>query len=311
MEWAGVLTAGLFFFGCVIPVVLIGSIFAVRRVLQALWHDRGLEEDAIYCAQCRFDLRGAMEPRCSECGAIIGELDLLVKRSYPPFGKLFHAATYLAVGFGPSVFVLIFIGWLLPFNYHVLRTVELEIYYQQSPGGIGSAWIQTASRDGFGRSSDAEAVVVSLEDHLLKQVQQHDSTAWPGNRSVDWRDEQAVSDVFDRMYGFLADDGNDAETRRVRGDFLMVCQAVGRNERPGHLQATSIRLARWDEDRRADPHPLFIVGFFILVVNILIVLTWLALRHARRAAEAYAASREQLANRFEAIVEENRANQLR
>jgi hypothetical protein len=311
MELISALAIGLLVFGCVIPVVLIGSFLAVRRVVHAYWRDRELEEDTIYCAHCRFDLRGAMAPRCSECGADIAEPDLLVRSSTPPFGKLFHVVTYVALGLAPSVLLLTLIGWLLPFNYHVVCTAELEISYQQSPGRIGSAWIQAESRDGLGRERDAQTVVISLEDHLQKQVQQHDSAAWTGNRSFDWRDEQAVTDVFDRMYGFLADDGNDAETRRVRSDFLMVCQAVGRNKRPGRLEATSIRLGRWDQIRRADPHPLFIVGFFVLSVNVLLVLIWLALRHARRTAEAYVASREQLISLFKSIVEANRANQLR
>ncbi len=51
------------------PLVVIASILGILVLLVRVWIERRRLAAGIYCDHCGYDLRGAVENRCSECGA--------------------------------------------------------------------------------------------------------------------------------------------------------------------------------------------------------------------------------------------------
>ena len=310
MDRMSAIIFGLLIFAWLIPLVWSGFVIALVLGFRFFWVDRGLEDEVIYCARCRFDQRGAMEAQCSECGAELDISGLRMRGVHKPIGKLSYCIYFIVIGTVPATIVLLLIGSALPFNYFSTRSWELDVRYPQSDGSVGAVWVGADDRDGFGRFGEAGEVQVTLDDPLLDQVHQHDPNFGAKVVLFDWRDEQAVGEVFDRFYAFLADDGNEEETLAVRSDFILVCQAVGRGERPdsyAEFTASSLRLGVWSEGRYLVPHPAFVAFFVLADLAAIFMLIWLAMRHADRAADTYAGSRVRCFEQFEATLAKNQA----
>ncbi len=70
-------------------LAIIGSLVAYRMRLQV----RAQDELAVPCAQCGYDLRGGVVPRCPECGCVVGfqktaqELGIGEDELWDAFGK--------------------------------------------------------------------------------------------------------------------------------------------------------------------------------------------------------------------------------
>lgn len=121
-------------FGCCgLPLLLILIIYSVLKGLRNQWRNRGIEPDGLYCAACRFDLRGGVSLTCPECGALLHRQamsaspvgSMLSTELSPPISRTDRILLYLLVGAAPIVLGLWIIGTMMPINYATVVDFQL------------------------------------------------------------------------------------------------------------------------------------------------------------------------------------------
>lgn len=294
--------------GCwALPLAVLGAYTVIRAGITSAWRKRGLEDGVVYCANCRFDLRGATSFQCSECGGTIYPSSLLMTALQPPAGLLTRAAFYLIAGFAPTVFALYLLGTALPFNYHDSREAEFAVAYtQDAHTQFGSLHFYADSSDGLFGVRESDRVRIDLSYELWQHAVEHAPAHPKHSYDVDWRDTQAVHDVWDRI-GIAADLPDETDPEELRDAFVRVARSVGRGVEPDLGQhSTAFRLERWDRYQYEEPHQGYILfGIFILVIGMLGLIV-LAARHQQRAEVEYTETVQAVYKKFETLVNDNR-----
>ncbi|MEM1354836.1 MAG: hypothetical protein AAGC44_11560 [Planctomycetota bacterium] len=112
--------------GCwLLPVALIVAVGAMVEALTTRWQNRGLERGRLYCAACRFDLRGASSLTCPECGASLDSKGIVVGHHRPPPGLGFKLLLTMAITTTPIIVAVLVMLALLPFNYRQHEHVSM------------------------------------------------------------------------------------------------------------------------------------------------------------------------------------------
>ncbi|MEM9415279.1 MAG: hypothetical protein AAGA29_07375 [Planctomycetota bacterium] len=118
------LLAGLFL--CwLLPLGALGGLILIGGVVRSAWRARGLEPGGLYCAGCRFDLRGCASWNCPECGAHLDDGRVLTAGNDPPMGLFARMLLVSLAVAGPLVFAGVLGAVVWPGNYEVDRTLRL------------------------------------------------------------------------------------------------------------------------------------------------------------------------------------------
>lgn len=163
--------------GCwILPLVVITAVGLVSQALSAGWKNRGLERGRLYCANCRFDLRGGSGLTCPECGNTLNASGITVGDDNPPPGAGYQILLVMALSTAPIIAAVIVVLSVLPFNYvrtdrvsmddryvHVPQVNRLDIYISASRGrwfkNLDELEIQMYGRDssvGWSMRPDAD-----------------------------------------------------------------------------------------------------------------------------------------------------------
>jgi hypothetical protein len=120
--------------GCwIVPLAGFGLLYGIGHSIGHALYARGIKQDGMYCAGCKFDVRGATGERCPECGAYLLEPasslaprgGIVVHGLNPPMSLGLRELIYLVAGFAPIVAGVVVLGLLLPINYQHTTRVYL------------------------------------------------------------------------------------------------------------------------------------------------------------------------------------------
>lgn len=108
-----------------VPFALIGGLLLIVESFVTGWRWRGLDKQGLFCRRCRFDLRGASERRCTECGAGLDLWGVLAPGVDPPLNLASRVLLVTMGCVGPLILAGVLLAMVVPFNYTTDRTLTL------------------------------------------------------------------------------------------------------------------------------------------------------------------------------------------
>ncbi|MEO0477433.1 MAG: hypothetical protein AAF085_15930, partial [Planctomycetota bacterium] len=250
------------------PLIIVAILYGLTNSVRYAWSSRGVEPDGMYCAKCRFDVRGATSESCPECGAYLlhgpDQLDprggILVKDLDPPMSQGMRMLVYLLTGFAPSVAAVVFFGMLLPFNYlHELR-VELALPNQTYSYSEVDLWVES-KRSWIGAKQFDDLYSWQADASALRQF----NNANP--RGLD--DAKAFWDSIMAEQSF---DLSTEEQSVLRDEFAAVLLAVCEfNESKARGELKQLQMD-WYGYSEPSFHGLYVLFCFVAVIAALIAI---------------------------------------
>lgn len=288
--------------GCwVIPLVIVGIVYGLSQSVRYAWSSRGVEPDGMYCAQCRFDVRGATSEDCPECGAYLLHAPefgspcggILVKDVDPPMGLAIRLLVYLLAGFAPAVAAVVFFGMLLPINY--LHNTWVELSVKNHPNLYTEINLSIdARRSWIGNKRLDELSCWQADDAALDQF-----------NTADPRDIAAAQAVWDSIWaeqGFVL---SEADQAALRDEFAAVLLAACEfDEKKARSELKQFQMD-WYSYSKSSFHGLYILFGFFAVIAALIVISIRAQRdHGAIHAEFYQKI-ERVQSRYREMLADN------
>jgi hypothetical protein len=290
-----------------LPLALFGAAVTVASGVAQAWRTRGLEQGVIYCRRCRFDLRGAMNDRCSECGATLAGHNLLTPGMPPPANLFVRLALFLLAGAAPTVLGLVLLGSVLPFNYSEYRDMQLTATVFHD-----SQWLQAdidlyAQSDvGFFGSSEADEIHVESSDTLRQLAIERYSSLYGQPVWVDWRDEDAVGKQWDRVVELAPAITGDADPDDVRDEFIELAQAFGEGDESVSQISGDYFFVTGNAYQTQETHPAYVLFSIVAFIAVMVGLIVLAVRNQAKADDEYQSRYEHVQRRFDRMVASSR-----
>ncbi|MEM6258708.1 MAG: hypothetical protein AAGI37_10395 [Planctomycetota bacterium] len=278
--------------GCwVVPLIIVAILYGLSSTVRYAWSSRGVEPDGMYCAKCRFDVRGATSESCPECGAyLLHRPDalsprggIMVKDVDPPMSLGMRMLVYLLAGFAPAVAAVVSFGMLLPINY--VHNTWIELTLPNHP----SLYIEIdlrfdAKRSWTGNKRPDEFSCWQADAAIVDQFNNTD----PPDAVI----AQAVWDSIWTEQGFVL---TDADLAALRDEFAAVLLAANEfNEKKARKELKQFRMD-WHGYSEPSLHGLYILFGVFAVIAALIAIFF----RAQRDHEAIHAEFEQKVDRVQ------------
>lgn len=288
--------------GCwLLPLVALGIVYGVGQSILYAWSNRGIERGGMYCAQCRFDLRGATSEQCPECGASLLEParpglrcgGVRVHNVDPPMLLGWRLLSYLLGGFAPAVAVVLIAGALLPVNYTRSIWVELDapLLAQFNP----VTFTVDMKRTWLGSEVFDE---LYCWEAGYDRVQPFNNATRP--------DSAHAEQVWQGLVSQRGDTIPLAVGQAMRDEFVAVLLAACRADRAAaRAELNQFRMS-WGSETYLAYHPLYIILSLFLVGGAMAGLIWAAIRHNRADLKAHQESVERVLTRYRKRVEATR-----
>lgn len=298
-------------FGCwLLPLTAIGIPYIIIRAVLNAWQTRGIGTDAqgLYCAKCRFDLRGGTTMHCSECGSYLGHPPslehprgrILTPGSDPPMHPAMIQLFALAGGFAPVLLVLLLVGLLLPINCQTLSHIDLigpeTKNTQPLPSYAREVNFYLEADPSWGSPTSLEYFSsYNTKSDACEQVYQQRITPREGGELY-W--EQLVTERPELLE--LTDPAG------VRAEFIDLFVAIAEiDEKSAKARANRFRV-EWDSYTDVNYHPFYIL---FVVMGCIAGLVWLGVVANRANEKSQKAYRDRLAllqERYARVVESSR-----
>lgn len=292
--------------GCwVVPFLAIGIPYAIWRSVRRSLQTHGVGEDGLYCANCRFDVRGGTTWVCPECGHQLRQWispglprgGIIIKDLNPPISSGMAILFYVIAGFAPAVMAVLILGMLLPINY--TRGEFVYLHLPPSTQTMNLPWISVnltahAERSWTGSREFNELTCWELSSH----VQQQFNLADPQDR-----DKAAL--VWDDLTKQYPEFQTEPEAVAVREEFVDLLLSIRAFDRPSAEKRASLFDIEWSSETYVDFHPVYNVLCVTAVFVVVVLLIVWALRDREKAVRQYHARVEQVMNRYAKVVEEN------
>ena len=287
--------------GCwVIPLVVISVVYGAGQSLQNVWSMRGVERDGMYCASCRFDVRGATGENCPECGAYLLQGahyssprgGILVHGVDPPMGAGMRLLVYLVSGFAPLVGAVFIFGMLLPINYHQMTWVHLDL--PNSPNYYSSISLQVEAKRSWISSNRFDSL----------QCWEADDEAVRRFNDADGRDPDLAREVWDSI---ITDNPDlvPADQHEALGDeFVAILLAASEFDEGKAKASRSQFVIDWNGYTEPAFHGLYILFGFVVVMAGLICLGYRAQRDQEASSRAFEEKVNSVQSRYRAMLAE-------
>lgn len=303
-----------FCIGCwVVPLIAFAFFYSIINAIVVSYQQRGVGKRGVYCASCRFDLRGNTEPRCPECGLDLYQPPrrglpfggVLVDGLERPMPLLMRVLVFLLVGFGPTVAAFAVLGLMLPINYQT--TVQ---------GSLGSL----ATDRGATRSWSIETQLVyfqgTRERSWLGDAGFMRVTYGPvygsGYQLYPRSDAQSPRAMADAMWQDAVRQGrirsDAAQDQDARYDEFVEVFLLVATDQIGEAQVRSERyFVEWQERTRAAFHPAYVLFYVVAVVAAMVLLVMWARRDGLGAQQTFERRLADVRTRFDRVLETNRS----
>ncbi len=301
--------------GCwLIPLIVIAVCYGLLRSITHAWETRGIGTDGLYCAKCRFDVRGGTGWTCPECGSQLKRWvslndprgGIIVKGLKPPISQGMSILIYLTAGFVPAVVAVTILGLLLPINYRHSASVTLQFPAPASPPTSDYAThlnlYPRAERSWLGPSKLQHLDCWDVPADALNEINASER-ADEASAEVVW--EAVVS----KYPGLAEDDKADA----TRDEFLELLPLVCAFDERGSQSRMNRFRVDWYRNQHTDYHPLYILFGFAAVVTAMALLARKSVKDSTNQHDEYGQKVEQIMNRYALLIEQNieRVNQSR
>lgn len=300
---------GLLCLGCwALPLAVVGVPYAIARGVQTAWQMRGVGDDGLYCAKCKFDLRGGTDWACPECGARVDrrpsfELPrggILIRGIDPPMTTAVHVMFYMLFGFVPAVCAVLILGVLLPINDQKEVSTNLLLSHPDIQGSVyaesGLMYFNATSERSWTGSARARSVSVWVQD---QHIVEHRLT--PESMS---RFKQQVWSVLESGNAeHIQSRGRDA----VREEFDEIIDALLALDRPAaEAGRAEFVVQDWYGYSSSSFHPLYTLFAVLVVIAVLALFARRGVRDSQRNADEFNRKVRVLHDRYAALIEQNR-----
>ena len=290
--------------GCwVIPLVVISIVYGFGQSLQNFFSTRGVERGGMYCAACRFDVRGATGENCPECGAYLLQAThrsaprggILVQGVDPPMGLGMRLLVYLVSGFAPLVGAVFIFGMLLPINYQHTTWVGLDL--PNNPGYYSSVRLQIEAKRSW--ISTKRFGSLNCWDADYNTVQRFNA--------ADGRDPELAEAVWDSIISENPDLVPADQREALRDEFVAVLLAACEFDEDKARGNLSQFVMDWGGYTDPTFHGLYILFGFVVVMAGLICLGYRVQRDHEASSRAFEEKVNSVQSRYRAMLAERHA----
>lgn len=292
--------------GCwIIPLVALLTINSVVVGLVTAWQTRGIGNDGLYCARCKFDVRGATNWQCSECGSELRRWfgpgsprgGIIIKGLNPPMSPATTILFYLIACFAPAVVFMSFVGMVLPINtrYSLDATLsipasnwqpgifapEVSFYGIAEPGWLGPGRLEMLRSNNLDWS---ELPLVYADGKLTRASA-----------------ERVWAQVIEAEPWLDASPNREA----LREEFIDLLGAIARFDQADARARAKLFKLRWHTETATDYHPAYFFIAGTVVFGVLLFAAYRAVRDAEWRQQNYYTRVKAVQERFAFIVEQN------
>jgi hypothetical protein len=294
-----------------VPFAVVGGLVILIESVATGWRWRGLDRKGLFCRRCRFDLRGASERRCAECGAGLDLWGVLAPGIDPPLNVVSRVLLATIGCIGPLVLAGVLLAMVMPFNYTTDRTLTLWLSGETSGGTRPAITLHSYNERSLWGKGRPSAVYFTL-------------MRWDEGAAASQR-WGAVDLVDSRQYGVpLPEDDaavvTDARWARVCGQYQLPDDPAELAERRSELVEAMRYMAgsrggppklqwyRYSETRASRFDPLgvfFVVELMLGLVVWGLLVRWVVVAHGR-AVQAYAMNQQRAVRKLDVWIAQNR-----
>lgn len=296
--------------GCwMLPLLIIGVIYAIVRASVNAAQTRGIDSDGIYCAKCRFDLRGNAGFACPECGDDVNRPvgpgyprgGIIVKGLHPPMSRAMAAVLFVIGGFAPAVIAVIVVGMMLPINYETHVSVDVSM---NRPGthqvpqqlDVRFSGVQERSWTGEGDLLSLDLYTYNPYEYVRLVPLSKDESA-----------KQVAADCWARWSDDPAWSIPPEHKEALGKEFVLLCQRFAQGDFESAGAKTPSFIVEYDEYKYSAFHPIYTLFCFLCVIAAIGLLIWLAVREVSKLEKQFAEKVSGLSERFKALVQSNQA----
>jgi len=298
----GVFTSmmGWMCFCWLVPLGMFGVMYGIVNGLSNTWRTRGLERHELYCAACRFNLRGNGSRQCPECGRYADAENILSKGYSPPMTSAARMLFVSMIFLGPVMILVMGAGRLFSFNFEVSRHVTV---FDQT-GEKGRIELSRDGREGW--PFDPEACTMQLFATGAEDVEPYVVTLRParGVAPAERIDGVAWSQI-ERAMGI--DNREDGELSRRRHVALVeVVSSMDRGVYASFPATLGFEVIGHGVSKRYSPHPVFVLIVVVLSAGVWISQLFVAAKFQRKVDKEDADKRNALIAQLDRWIERNR-----
>lgn len=293
--------------GCwLLPLLALGLTYGLFSVIRRGINHRGVGSDGIYCAKCKFDVRGGVHWDCPECGNQLRQHasprfpcgGIVSSGIDPPTPHLIRILFYLFVCGFPIAAGLMILGMLLPINYRPSAEISLYLPDPTDPAVAYEDYVPfeaTAERSWTGSGR-----LASLESWLLEV--RLDAEDYRGS---DLALKQVLALIWDELVATHAWLKEDAEYELIRAEFIAIFSVMGEmDEQAVQAQASRFKLD-WSSDSEADFHPLYTPLASLVWLALIVLVIRRALRDGQSAESLFYTEINAVQAKYAHLVEQN------
>lgn len=261
--------------GCwVLPLVALTVVSLISHGITAGWKNRGLEPGKLYCAGCRFDLRGASGLTCPECGSTLSNKGIMVGGDDPPAALGYQLLLVMALTTAPIIASVIVLLVALPMNYATVQSVLLRTVYPM-PSDDENISIRLRIERGAWTGRIDEMSVRVYDDSFQ-------SVGWKIDPDASAEQAYAEPEFVQRLQT-LASETDDPRTQQALLDQLhAVHRALQENQGNQVMYLPGPMLVSYESNQDFSPNPLIVL---VLAGLGLWLWCYLLVRTARTSAE--------------------------
>ncbi|MGB0766153.1 MAG: hypothetical protein ACPGYV_00425 [Phycisphaeraceae bacterium] len=297
--------AGLCICCWVVPLIALGLPYVVFQSIRYGVQTRGVQPDGMYCAGCRFDVRGATGERCPECGEDLlspasprrPRGGILIDGLDPPMSAGVRVVLYLLVGAAPMVFGALIVGLMLPINYDRTLSVSLAPKSNEAIAAFGSTQLD------FGIDAERSWLAPSEFDRLESW-----DVSWQtldAFNKVDPPDQTAARQVWASVVEEWGIGDPSAVSSAVGDEYVAILLAACSFDRDAaKAQAYHFRMD-WVVYSYPSYHPVYVVLAIAAVVGGLVLLVRWAMREAESNQRDFFAKVQRVNERYREMLSAN------